>query len=209
MKHFLSIILLLLFSACKLTQSNIIGRYELPTGVRTELIIDSNNNFYFSKFNGISALLKNENFITTSGIWTMITDRKLILQSNLDPSEHLAFKIQEDSAREGGITGFTFLDINGDTLRISIYDHNNRFFGKVHSSYSRIKIKVAKGDSLSFNFPGYRQWKLVKDNYRNSDYRITLFPEYVSSYFNQTEFQIKHNSLIEISNNTKFKKSNR
>lgn len=205
MKNFFQIIFLLLLSGCKTTQPNLIGKYILTTDPKTELIINANNKFVFSKSNTISALLSNEDYIISQGTWELATDKTLILQSY--PTEYLDWKIHEDSAKQKGISNFTFLNSLGDTLKISLYHYNNKLLGKVHGRDSHIETTIKKDDSLNFKFPGYIQYNFIKDNFRNSDYTITLFPKNNGSYFTQAKFLIKHKSLIEINRNSKFKKS--
>ncbi|OIQ97503.1 hypothetical protein GALL_205130 [mine drainage metagenome] len=208
MKHCIIILLLFLFASCKLSEKNIIGVYKLPEHyAKTELAIYSNNKFTFLRNNSIQALLKNENYISTCGIWAKEKGNKIILQSISDSAKHLLFKIQEDVAKESNISCFTFFDTFGDTVDISAYYRNKECLGKVHGRQPSIKISISKGDSLNFYFTGYKQWDFLKDNKRNLDYRITLFPEFNSEYFNQTEFLIKHKALIDKKNKIKYKKN--
>lgn len=208
----LGLSILFIIVSCKVTEGDIIGKYELKDFPKTVLQINPNKTFEFVKIHPNPYLHPfehpEENFFITRGTWTYSEKKQLTITSQKDTVTNGLVKINKDELRGMEKSKFTFYDKYGDITPILYVSYSDKTMaGRLHGTMSEFEEDLTKRDTLKFHFYGYKPWTFISGENRNADYHITLFPEFKENYFNETEFRIKENKLIHINTKAKFKKN--
>lgn len=208
----LGISILFINVSCKVTEGDIIGKYELKNFPKTAIKINPDKTFEFIKIQSNPYLLPFEhpedNYLITRGTWTYNVNNNLTLTSQKDTLSYELVKVVKDEPTDIEKSKFTFYDKYGDLTPILYVTYSDKStVGRFHGSMPEFEEDLTKRDTLDFHFYGYKPWTLISGVRRNADYHITLFPEYKKNYFNEAEFHVKKNKLIHINTKAKFKKN--
>src|SRR5688500_18177644 len=119
---FISTLIFILFSSCKVIEKDIIGLYKLDRFPKTTLKINSDKTFEFSKNNRNPYLHpfhhEDEYFADTKGTWQMADKKTILLNSQSDTLVYSLVSFQTSPATDKNWSNFTFYDSYGDTVKI-------------------------------------------------------------------------------------------
>jgi hypothetical protein len=207
---FISTLLLILFSSCKVTEKDMIGLYKLDRFPKTTLKINSDKTFEFSKNNRNPYLHPfdhpEEYYANTKGIWQTVDKKTISLTSQTDTLIYPLVSLQTYPARDKNWSNFTFYDTYGDTVKILYVQYiDSSISAAMHRSMDYFTEDLTKRDTLEFHFYGYRPYTLISGQKVNQDYKITLKPSFQPNFFEGTEFRIKRKQLIDIKRKGKFR----
>lgn len=216
MKFFSFFILSVILTGC-LSQKNIIGAYSLKDIPKTQLTINKDSTFKFVRINPNPYLIveyrHDDHFFITQGKWELSKKKELVLTSGSDSLIYPLVKVDFDTSKKLEYSSIKFLDIYNDSVGFGsiIYpDSEISSNTDAHELLYSWEIDFRKIDSAEFVFYGYKHWRIVSKNGRNENITVHLTPEYRPAYFQDAKFKIKHNRIIQKTNNEKyiFKKIN-
>jgi hypothetical protein len=200
---------ILFFCSCKVSNINLLGRYDAKSYHRSTIILDSNNKFKFWN-DGLEFLLSNENFLCTQGSWTRVRKKRLLLSSISDSIAIPRFSIAKQKLNSSSKSKFVFLDLNKDTvLMYTIYKNNDIIFYRSHGPFlTNFEGSLANSDTLTFTFTyGFKPVQILIDDDEPIEYIVTLNREFRPNYFHNTEFIIRRKKLIRVTDKAKFRKT--
>ena len=201
--------IILLFYSCKVSDTDLIGQYKAESYHRSTIILDSTKQFKFLN-DGLELAVRNENFLCTQGTWKRTTANKLVLNSISDTIAIPPFDISKQRITDSDKSRFIFFDLNRDTVLIyTVYKNGKIVFFRSHGPFlTSFEDSLVKSDTLMFKFTwGFKRVQIAIDSKEPTEYIITLNREFRPNYFRNTEFTIRRNKLIRISNKTKFSKT--
>jgi hypothetical protein len=207
-----SILLLsFLMMTCQPIKRSIVGSYSLKGVPTTQIQLKADSTFEFINIHYNPYLHPfdhpDENFLATSGKWSIRLPNQLILQSGPNYKAHQYSALEEKAIPGEKSSRFVFQDVNGDTVKILYVKlPNNSITARIHGTMPSYKENLSQGDTLEFHFYGYKPWVFVSHNKQNMAYKVALRPEYKPNLFDKSRFRIRGKSLIDSSGLYKFKK---
>lgn len=209
---FVSILLLLFISSCKVTEKDIIGLYKLDRIPKTTLKINADKTFEFSRNNRNPYLYSSDHpdeyYINTKGTWLTLDKKTISLTSQSDTLAYPLVSVETLPAKNKDRSYFTFFDTYGDTVKI-LYVHlnDNGIVAAMHGSMDFYTMDLASRDTLVFYFYGYRPYTFINGQKLNQDFNILLKPAFQPNFFQETVFKIKRKQLIDVKRKVKFKQT--
>lgn len=200
--------IILLFCSCKVSDINLLGKYDAKSYHRSTIILDSNNKFKFWN-DGLEFLQSNENFLSTQGSWARVRKNRLLLSSISDSIAIPRFSIAKQKLNISSKSKFVFLDLNKDTvLMYKVYKNNDIAFYRSHGPFlTNFEDSLATSDTLTFTFTwGFKPVQILINDNEPTEYVVILNREFRLNYFDNTEFIIRRNKLIRLTEKTKFRK---
>lgn len=200
--------IILLFCSCKVSDINLLGKYDAKSYHRSTIILDSNNKFKFWN-DGLEFLQSNENFLSTQGSWARVRKNRLLLSSISDSIAIPRFSIAKQKLNISSKSKFVFLDLNKDTvLMYKVYKNNDIAFYRSHGPFlTNFEDSLATSDTLTFTFTwGFKPVQILINDNEPTEYVVILNREFRPNYFDNTEFIIRRNKLIRLTEKTKFRK---
>lgn len=198
-------LLLLLFSACKVTEEYIIGVYQPKEKNTPRLVLKKDRTF---EFTGISSDSGNLNILTT-GTW-QLNKNKLVLNSFTTGTPDYETGMTDSITRFTSITSFNFWNRYGDPLSIrSILLPPAKPKPHFGNNLYLFAQDFKATDTVKFKFDGYPDFVYpgsVPYSIGNNTHKITLREPYREGIFNNTVFTIKKNMLLSSGNNSPLKK---
>lgn len=183
--------------------------YVSISNPKTRLVLKDSNQFEY--FNIPSIAIYGNLFFKTSGRWEM-NSNKLILISSKDSLEPDLATTYMDTAVNGNISDFVFLDSYNDTIGFWYVKYPD---GRPDANGADLqdrnywwKEDMRKTESLEFIFSGYKPYKCISDGL-NHNYRVVLHPIFKPNVFqNHVLLKISSDSLMDTSKsqNNIFKK---
>lgn len=209
---FVSTLLFILISSCKVTEKDIVGLYKLDRFPKTTLKINADKTFEFSKNNRNPYLHpfdhEDEYFACTKGTWQTVDKKTISLTSQSDTIVYPLVSLQTYPARDKNWSYFTFYDSYGDTVNVLYVQYtDSSIAAAMHRSMDFFTEDLTKRDTLEFHFYGYRPYKFISGRKINQDYKITLKPGFQPNYFIKTAFRIKRKQLVDIKRRGKFRQT--
>jgi hypothetical protein len=198
-------ILLLLLSACKLTEKNVYGNYSKEKAFKTFYQFDTAGKFTFFKCDPYLALLKHQNYITTNGNWTIRDGRTIVLNS-VDSSDYKNAVVKK--IKSGNISTFTFIDISGDTIPIIGATKNGQWFGRIHNLMKTFDLNLSPGDTITADFSGYDTFRFTNIDAEQFKHDVFLYPNYSRDYFRDKVLLIKKSKIVDANLDETYKKKN-
>ena len=207
---FITMLLFILISSCKVTEKNITGLYTLDHFTKTTLKINSDKTFEFLKINRNPYLHPfdhpDEYYFNTKGNWQRVDKKIISLTSQSDTLIYPLVIVRSNPARDKEASNFTFFDTYGDTVKLlSVKYSDSSIVAAMHSSMNYFIEDLTQRDTFKFHFYGYRPYIFISDQKINQDYSIILKPSFHPNLFLGTEFKLKHKKLIEIKSKARFK----
>lgn len=150
---FVSTLLFLFISACKVTEKDLFGTYQLDGFSKTTLQINSDRTFEFSKINRNPYLHPfdhpDEYYSQTKGTWTLVDKKTISLTSQSDTIIYPLADIQPFPARDKDLSYFTFYDTYGDTVRL-LYTQlsDSMWVGRLHGTSPYFSMDLRKRDTF-------------------------------------------------------------
>ena len=200
--------IILLFCSCKVSDINLLGKYDAKSYHRSTIILDSNNKFKFWN-DGLEFLQSNENFLSTQGSWARVRKNRLLLSRISDSIAIPRFSIAKQKLNISSKSKFVFLDLNKDTvLMYKVYKNNDIAFYRSHGPFlTNFEDSLATSDTLTFTFTwGFKPVQILINDNEPTEYVVILNREFRPNYFDNTEFIIRRNKLIRLTEKTKFRK---
>lgn len=209
---FISTLLFILISSCKVTEKDIIGLYKLDRFPKTTLKINPDKTFEFSKNNYNPYLHPfdhaDEYFADTKGSWQSVDKKIISLTSQSDTLVFPLVSFHTYPSTDKNWSSFTFYDSYGDTVKILYVQYiDSSISAAMHRSMDYFTEDLTKRDTLEFHFYGYRPYTLISGQKVNLDYIFILKPSFQPSFFVGTKFRIKRNQLIDIKRKGKFRRT--
>lgn len=200
MKKLVIVFVLSCLSACRLTESSLVGSYFQKGAVKTSLTLKENGGFYFILQNPdpyLSPLNHNDNnFFFTTGRWSVV-NQKIWLESLPDSIESPSISVQVKENSVPGLSTFAFFDTSGDSVRISYVQYSDKSIrARMHNSMPYFWEDLSKRDTLEFYCYGYKPWLFISGKKLNQDYHVTLVPEHNPRFFKPDEFEINGRRLV-------------
>ncbi len=190
-------LLLLTFSACKVSEESIVGIYQSKEKITPRLILKKDKTFEFAGANPYSASERLNIF--TTGTW-QLNKNKLILNSFLNDSTDYETGMTDSITRFTSISSFNFWNSYGDPISIrSILlppAKPKPYFGNNLYWFAQ-DFKVT--DTVKFYFEGYPDFVYpgsVPYAIGNNTHKIILRESYKPGTFNNTIFRVKLNKLF-------------
>lgn len=207
---FISALLFILISSCKVTEKDMIGLYKLDRFPKTTLKINTDKTFEFSKNNRNPYLHPfdhpEEYYAKTKGTWQTVDEKTISLTSQSDTLIYPLVSLQTYPARDKNWSYFTFYDTYGDTVKVLYVQYiDSAISAAMHRSMDYFTEDLTKRDTLEFYFYGYRPYTLISGQKVNQDYKFVLKPSFQPNFFVGTEFRIKRKQLIDIKRKGKFR----
>lgn len=196
----------IIYSSCRVNK-NIIGDYYARDLGKWHLKIEANNSFQFVGEDYKALFAKKEPFFQTTGTWFRCGD-SLLLNSKPSKSEILRNNVEilEKIAEE---STFMFFNSFGDTIQFNnVLKNQVRFAARFHGDYSKINVKVVKGDFFEFDFINtYQPFTFKIPTNESKIYKVTLARKEKSDYFKDYIFLIKNKKLIDLVQKREYRKS--
>lgn len=207
---FVSTLLFVFISSCKVTEKDISGLYKLDRFPKTTLKINSDKTFEFSKNNRNPHLHPsdhpNEYFSNTKGTWHKVAKKTISITSQSDTLVYSLVSLQASPPRDRKLSYFAFYDTYVDTVKVLYVQYSDSSISAaMHRSMDYFTEDLTKRDTLEFHFYGYRPYTLINGQKLNQDFKITLTPSFQPNFFIGTEFRIKKKQLIDIKRKGKFR----
>ena len=203
---FISLLVILLFTSCKVTKQNVYGHFDKKNGINTYFHFDTSGHFSYMQRNPLNSALKNTDYIITEGIWTFDDNGHITLNSS--PQSQTSRKVEVKKIDTTAISSFTFFDISGDTLPILQVTKNGQWFGRVHTLMKSFELKLQQGDTVTADLLGYDKFSFHYSDTSQFVYHVQLFPKYIPDYFNNKKLLLKQNKIIDtVLNETYIKKT--
>ncbi|MBP7555998.1 MAG: hypothetical protein KA821_07025 [Chitinophagaceae bacterium] len=211
---FILIVIISVFSSCKVTENAIAGVYSLDRFPKTILKINSDNTFEYSKNNRNPYLHpfdhQDEYYIDTRGSWQATGKKTISLTSQNDTLMYPITSIEAQPPRDNTTSYFIFYDTHGDTVKILYVQYSDSSISAaLHRSMDYFTEDLTRRDTLEFHFYGYRPYTFISGQKTNNDYSITLKPAFQPAFFRATTFRIKRKRLIDIKRKTSFRLARR
>jgi hypothetical protein len=195
MKRIVIVFILSCLSACRVTESSLVGSYYRKGATKTALTLNRNGSFYFILRNPDPFILGNVCVFTTGG-WSVV-NQKLRLESLPDSITLPSITVQRKENSVPGLSTFTFFDTSGDSVRISGVEYSDgSITAKMHGLMPYFREDLSKRDTLMFYGYGYKPWMFISGQRINQDYQVTLVPEYQPRFFKNDEFEVKGGRLV-------------
>jgi hypothetical protein len=210
--YFLIIILtiLLKFTSCKVTESNIVGKYKMDNFPKTILNLKSDTTFEFIQNYRNPYLLPFEHpdevYFRTTGLWTL-QNNFLFLNSTNDSLTYKLYDIVATDTSKSQLCNYVFYDIYNEIVPILyVMTKKNGPISRFHSSIENFTYEKTEKENLQFFFFGYRPFTIMNSQNGETNYKIFLQPEFRPSWFKGTKFKVKRDKLKHLSKNIIFRK---
>ncbi|RYE58077.1 MAG: hypothetical protein EOP48_04370 [Sphingobacteriales bacterium] len=198
-----------LISSCKVTNKDLTGLYRLNRFPKTNLTINSDGTFDFSKINSNPYLHPFEHpeeyYADTKGTWRRVENRTISLTSQRDTLIYPLVAVEAQPSRDDNLSYFAFYDTYGDTVNVLYVEYvDGLIVSRLHGSMRYFVENLTKRDTFTFYFYGYPPFTFMSTQKLNQDYKIVLKPAFQPGYFQGDKFSIKRNKLIDIKRQARF-----
>ncbi len=210
--YFLIIILtiLLKFTSCKVTESNIVGKYKMHNFPKTILTLKSDTTFEFIQNYRNPYLHPFEHpddiYFRTTGRWTL-QKNYLFLYSTNDSLTYKLYNVVTSDTSKSELSNYVFYDIYNDVVPI-LYVMINKTgpIARLHGSMGNFTYDKSKKENLQFFFFGYRPLTIMNSQNGETNYKVILQPEFRPNWFKGTKFKVKKDKLKHLGKNIIFRK---
>lgn len=199
---------IILYTSCKVSDTNLIGKYETDFYDRSIVCLDSSKKFRFWS-DDLKLVITGQNFFFTQGIWERISPKKLLLNSISDSIPTPLFDVDRRELDPSKKSKFIFVDQKRDTISIyQVFKNRKTVFARPHGPLlTEFEDSSVKNDTLYFVIvSGFSSVEIPITSNIPTEYLITLNREFRPGYFQNTEFLIRRNKLIRMPDKAKFKK---